>query len=455
MRLPLITILWAWSNWASASAHTFPVRDVPAVVGMELYGREISRPLMKRDTATVGADMTTYVSNFVNVSIGTPPQPMGMLADFLSDTFSVLTEDTHVTNPSCHDNRYCSLLGSYNITKSSSNGTKEVSSDTWYGSSYMVPTDVITVGGTQVNDVEVDLLAIGYPNWNSMGLSPENKSFPYQLVDRDLIRSPSFSLWGNTSESGGAGILFGGINKAKYHGPLQAFAFNKTYGTVSLPLSRFQAHTELKVPTNYTLSSSKPYMLSTQYIITTLPREAVLRMYKDYNISFVGWDGEEPQFGLLPCSRQYTENHTISLIFGDATISTKWSDLFIPWGSPDSERCEFLIQPEKENVNATYSGTIGTSFSNHMYMAINYNNAFIGIAALNENPGSDDILEIGDGPEIPDAVGDFPTSIVPYTKPTPTPTASTSTSTGLASMPTYMSGGMFVGVAGAALVAAF
>ncbi|KAJ5365759.1 hypothetical protein N7517_008645 [Penicillium concentricum] len=454
MRQSLITALWAWSNWASASADIFSVRDVPAVVGMELYGREISRPLMKRDTATLGANMATYLSNFVNISIGTPPQPMGMLVDLLTETISIITEDTRVTKPECQENRYCSLLGSYNITESSSNGTKEIPSQLSYGSPYTVPTDTITIGGTQVKDVELELQGVGYYNWNSIGLSADNTSFPYQLVDRGLIRSPSFSLWGNTSESGGAGLLFGGINKAKYHGPLQAFGFNKTYGTVSLPLSRFQAHTDSNIPTNYTLSSSKPYMLSAQYVTTTLPKEAVLRLYKDYNISFEGWDGEEPQFGLLPCSRK-SENHTISLIFGDATISAKWSDFFTPWGSADSERCNFLIQPEEENVNATYSGTIGTMFSDRMYMAINYNNAFVGIAALNGNPGPDDIMEIGDGPEIPDAVGDFPTSIVPYKKPKPTVSTSTSTSTGLASMPTYMSGGMFVGVAGAALVAAF
>jgi hypothetical protein len=37
----------------------------------------------------------------------------------------------------------------------------------------------------------------------------------------------------------------------------------------------------------------------------------------------------------------------------------------------------------------------------------------------------------------------------------PTASGISGPSTGLASMPTYMSGGMFVGVAGAALVAAF
>ncbi|KAJ5211124.1 hypothetical protein N7491_010944 [Penicillium cf. griseofulvum] len=448
----LITALWVWSNWASASAHTFPVRDVPAVIGMDLYGYKISKPQLKRDTATLATNVLNETGYFINISIGTPPQPMGMLVDLLTPEIYVMSEDTHNAKSKCQENRYCSSFGSYNISESSSNSTKEIPSQYKWASPYTVPTDILTIGGTQVKDVGLSLTKVSFDNWNSIGLSPDNQSFPYQLVDQDLIRSPSFSIWGNTSESGGAGIIFGGINKAKYHGPLQAFGFNITTGVVSLPLSRFQVQTDSNVPTNYTISSPKPYTLSAQYITTTLPRDIVLRMYKDYNISFVGWEGQDPQFGLLPCSRQ-TENHTVSLIFGDATISAPWSDLFRPWDSKYGERCSFLIQPEDENENATFSGRIGTSFSDHMYMAINYNNAFVGVAALNGNPGPDDIVEIGDGPEIPDAVGDFPTSIVPYTK--PKPTVSTSTSTGLASMPTYMSGGMFVGVAGAALVAAF
>ncbi|OQE38438.1 hypothetical protein PENCOP_c008G08628 [Penicillium coprophilum] len=453
MRQSLLTAL-AWSNWASASAnvHTFPVqRDVPAVVGMDLYGREVSRPLMKRDTATLGTDMFNHISNTVNVSIGTPPQSVGMMVDFLTATFDVFYEDTRWTKSECREIRYCALYGSYNATKSTSNVTKEIPNR--WGDPYEEFTDTVTLGGTKVKNVELRRLTIEYGNYNSIGLSPNNESFPYQLVDRGLIRSPSFSLWGNSSEEGGAGILFGGINKAKYHGPLQAYSFNKTWGSVSIPLSKFQVQTESETPTNYTLSSSKPYMLSAQYIITTLPKDAVLRMYQDYNISYVGWNDDDPQFGLLPCSRQYTETRTVSLFFGNATISANWSDLFVPWGSADSERCSFLIQPE-DDLNSSYAGRIGTKFSERMYMTINYNNAFVGVAALNENPGPDDIVEIGDGPEIPDAVGDFPTSIVPYKKPKPTVSMSTSTSTGLASMPTYMPGGMFVGVAGAALVAA-
>ena len=63
MRQSLVTALWAWSYWASASAsaHTFPERDVPAVISMDLYGSKISKPLQKRDTATLATNVLNEV----------------------------------------------------------------------------------------------------------------------------------------------------------------------------------------------------------------------------------------------------------------------------------------------------------------------------------------------------------------------------------------------------------
>jgi hypothetical protein len=88
-----------------------------------------------------------------------------------------------------------------------------------------------------------------------------------------------------------------------------------------------------------------------------------------------------------------------------------------------------------------------------------YNSHFVGVAALNENPDPDEILGICNDPNIPDAAGDLPAFIVPYLPRTTTAKRpSNSTSTGLAAMPTipsYRASGLFVGVAGAALVAAF
>lgn len=294
-----------------------------------------------------------------------------------------------------------------------------------------------------------------------MGIGPHNTSLPYMLVDRGLIRSPSFSIWNSVSRSGQgakAGVLFGGVNKAKYHGPLQAYPSEKADYRVNIPLSGLSVRTDSNVSTSYSFGSARPFQLSNTLAITTLPNDTVKALYKDLDISWRGYgDG---QFGVLDCSRQYTENRTISLSFRNTTISVPWGDFFTPYGSKsEPELCNFDIWPvDPEAENPSYAGRLGYGFTQHMYIAVDYNSNFIGVAPLNENPGPDQILEIGDGPKIPDAVGDFPSSIVPYSPVTTTATRpSTSTSTGLAAVqtiPSYRSGGVFAGVAGAALLVA-
>jgi hypothetical protein len=164
--------------------------------------------------------------------------------------------------------------------------------------------------------------------------------------------------------------------------------------------------------------------------------------------------GENVSLGALNCSRQHTENHTISLVFGNATISAPWSDFFEPWN--DDNRCLFNIQPRDNHyLSSEYAGQIGFKFIQHMYLAVDYDNFFVGVAPLNHNPGPDHILEIGSGPKLPDAVGDFPATITPNT---PSLTVVTSTSTAQAAMRTIPAEKsmthLMAGLAGAVLLAA-
>lgn len=80
----------------------------------------------------------------------------------------------------------------------------------------------------------------------------------------------------------------------------------------------------------------------------------------------------------------------------------------------------------------------------------------VGIAPVNQNPGKDEILEIGTQvPQFPGGVGDFPEKVTAYT-PAPTETVVTETSDGSAPMRTAgpaARGYMLSGAAGALLLA--
>jgi hypothetical protein len=86
-----------------------------------------------------------------------------MLVDLLAPEFYVITEDTNYENSKCRENSLCTSFGSYNISESSSNSTKEIpSKHKWSSSPDTIRTDIITIGGTQVKDVGLSLIKVTY-----------------------------------------------------------------------------------------------------------------------------------------------------------------------------------------------------------------------------------------------------------------------------------------------------
>lgn len=248
------------------------------------------------------------------------------------------------------------------------------------------------------------------------------------MADQGLLKSPSFSIWSNITENRHGGLLFGGVNSAKYRGSLQAYPPGEDQ-EVSIPLEKFQVRSGSDTTKEYEISS-KPCLLGSVQTRTYLPNDTVQQMYKDCNISWIGFKGSEPEFGTLDCDRKNAENDTVSLVFGDAIISAPWSDLIMPWTSPDV--CLFNIQPSSEgffdhNIYGRHNGTI---FTHRMYIAVNYKGRFVGVATMNQHPGPDHIVEIDDGMKLPDAVEHSSSSVPAHTG--GATAATTSTSTGLA-----------------------
>jgi hypothetical protein len=249
------------------------------------------------------------------------------------------------------------------------------------------------------------------------------------LVDQGFISSPSFSLWSDPSLDHQGHLLFGGVNEAMYEGPLQAFPFT---GSVSLPVAAVVVESSGNSTTGPTssrhnLTDSPAAILSTRDIYTFLPNETVRQIYADLSITPVFEFNSS--IGFVDCARLNSENRTVSLMFGNVTISVPWSALF---DRPDNNTCEFTIvayEPYKAVGLLGSTPQIGAIFLQYMYLAVDYDNMFAAVAPLNPNPGPDRILEIGNGPRIPDADGHFPATITTYGAYVPTPTASPSTTT--------------------------
>ncbi|KAL6905154.1 aspartic peptidase domain-containing protein [Trichoderma evansii] len=418
-----------------ALAASAPTLRQVAALSLQLTKREkpavLSIPV---DYHAVSAEFITEATTpLVNVTVGTPPQAVRVAVDLQDSITSVLVPDIPKYDPTfsakgynCSDDDYCTLMGYFDPDKSST--FKSIPDP---GSMSNPSTDVVSVGGQRVDSVPMSLFNI-YPGaYSTLGMA-HHPSFPFILVDQGFINSPSFSLWSDTSTDNKGHLLLGGINKAMYEGPLQAFPFPVPNSTVSLPIASVVVENSGNSTTGPATSrhdlANSPAILSTLDSHTFLPSNTVQQIYADLGITptFVqSFNGSIP---FIDCARQQLENHTISLLFGNVTISAPWSALVQSLGNNTCELSIYPYNPDRPFGPGSQI-QIGAIFLRHMYLAVDYENMFAAVAPLNLNPGLDDIIEIGNGPRIPDADGKFPATITTYGVYTPTPTTEVLTTT--------------------------
>ncbi|GFN17282.1 hypothetical protein AtubIFM55763_004273 [Aspergillus tubingensis] len=404
--------------------------------------------VVKRDSLkTVEAPLVIYGDSYwMNSSIGTPPQSLSFLLDLTrSRVEPAYTLDEDYT---CSDDELCSEFGFYKPTDSSTYQHLTYTQKHDAGVDYTY-TDTITLGDHAADQVPLDMYLLSYISYSSLGLSSVNTSFPYILVDRGLTTSPSFSLIGDNGNTTTPSIIFGGINTSKFNGPLQAFSFADHTITnnpfVTLEADSLQLTTNTNDNSTYPIPSSTPMMLRTDELITYLPNSTVQSLYNDLNITTDGVISSSRFYGVLPCSRQESEFHTFSLVIGNMTFSVGWDELFVPWTRDGL--CKFGIQAQESDYKT--HAELGVPFVRRMYVAVDYNNQFVGVATLKDDDdqdgGEDEVVEIGTGTALPSAVGDWPASITAYTPAASTGTAAatltftTATSSGGGVVPTGLS----------------
>ncbi|KAL4925317.1 aspartic peptidase domain-containing protein [Aspergillus undulatus] len=200
---------------------------------------------------------------------------------------------------------------------------------------------------------------------NTLAASPNASSILDSLVENGQIDSRSFSLWNNSKIDEQAEVLFGGVNTAKYHGVMQIHSIPEN-SAPSLP-----------VQVNYHFSS--------------LPEKWKDLIYSALNITETSID----------CARR-TENHTISLVIGDATISGPWSNFIFQYGSlnvgegteEDADAvCYIFIGTDPDDPRTP---TIGSEFVRNTYLAVDYDSKMVGLAPLSTDPARDDIRSLED-----------------------------------------------------------
>ncbi|KAL4742395.1 aspartic peptidase domain-containing protein [Aspergillus similis] len=460
-----------------AAERSIPVikRDHPAVISAKLHVPPAPAvpTLQARNTVTGPAlkDSTSGQGGYwLNVSIGTPPQPVALLVDAQDTGIVVMYPGSK--NVNCSEYRYCEFYGQFTPWNSSSFASND---EDWQQEfpTFFSGSDTLSVGDSKLVNTSLGLVAVdNISSYSSIGTGPYNTSFPYQLVDRGLINTPSFSVWRDAVPNADAdleqdpnlspgGLIFGGINAAKFNGPLHAFSFRDSLPSMTLPVHGVQIHVDPAAGLPSTANSSTTevlinstfvetlFDLQTRYVSTYVPLETAMTIYNALNLTTDRRDDGYYSAPEIPCSRK-AENHTLTFLIGSAAFDIPWTAFLRPSHIPSRGICAFHIQPPYEE-DPLFQGTLGSTLLSHLYLAVDYNSMMVGIAPVNRNPPQDAILEIGtEAPQFPGGVGDFPETVTAYT-PAPTETIATETSDGWAAMRTAAPG-VLPAVAGAVLI---
>ncbi|CRG83323.1 aspartic-type endopeptidase (OpsB), putative [Talaromyces islandicus] len=387
------------------SAITLHKRDVPAVVELPLERRQSAEPLSKRDSpVNVSITNEGQTGYLLNLTLGNPAQTFSLGLDTGSSDLWVNVANS--TKCSASDDP-CKPFGLYNASASSdykpvnaSFNATYAGGDNAYGS---YATDTLGLGSTKIKDFQFIVAESSTDNQGIAGIgykistyeaAHENKEYdnlPYALVTSGATKSAAYSLWLNDVRSSTGTILFGGVNKAKYHGELQTLPIVPVYNDYySLAI----ALTGVSVQTS---SSSKSYTdnlplavsLDTGTSFTALPESLVNKIYKDLDVTYV----EKSNAAYIDCDAT-DKDYNVTYSFSGAEITVGISELVLDFQQPGfpTGTCAFGLVPSQPGVNL-----LGDTFLRSAYVVYDLENNEISLANTNFNPGDDDILEIGIG----------------------------------------------------------
>ncbi|EEP78278.1 hypothetical protein UREG_03123 [Uncinocarpus reesii 1704] len=428
--------------WSLAIATTFlqtteavqlVKRSTPAVVGFELERKKIVNPVdydkrrqrrqndkPKVVNQVLDNEKTLY---FCNLTLGTPPQQLRMHIDTGSSDLWVNTPGSTI----CRDRRnLCEVGGTYDPQRSST--YKRINDDfniTYADGSGAVGdyvTDTLKFGGVTLDDFQ---FAVGYQSTSREGVlgigftsnevqavrndQPPYPNLPQALVDAKLINSNAYSIWLNDLDASKGEILFGGVNKAKFHDSLKSVPVvsrRTGYQDLAVALTGLSVKTadgEQRFP-----SANFPFsvVLDTGSSLCYLPNAIVADIYDAVSAVY------DSQFGAayVPCDIASTKADLV-FTFSEPNISVGMDELVINPGpnrngetlqfDDGTDACIFGIAPAQGSVSI-----LGDTFLRSAYVVYDLENEEISLAQTRFNTSDSEILEIQSGRDgVPDATG--------------------------------------------------
>ncbi len=289
--------------------------------------------------------------------------------------------------------------------------------------------DDLTIGGVVIKGMEFGimyhstvvsgLLGVGFPGIEFLAASGygEYNNLPILLVNQGYIQSAAYSLWLNGEQGTSGSILFGGVDTDKFYGSLVALPL------VPGPYPSIEAFFVILQEVRMRNSAGNlidlnggtnpgAFVLDSGTTMTLLPAALAQSIFTAVNAVISNGSA------YVDCSLA-SSLFTVEYKFTGITISVPMSQLILPQNLSPTQ-CLFGIQSSTIGIYI-----LGDSFLSSAYVVYDLDNEKVHLAQAVINTTSENVIEIGSGPDaVPSVTGvhiNPSTTTSSMITPTPTP----------------------------------
>ncbi len=430
-----------WSLYALITSSYFPLasaakddlgQPVPAskpnVLSFDV-DRQVRRsieagqvPRLRKRASTLSASLdNAQVLYFINLTLGTPPQKFRVQLDTGSSDLWVLGQQSDLCT---QQPAQCQVSGTFNHSVSStfkevSNNFQIVYGDGSYAEG-IYATDTLGIGGQTIDTLQFGIgqrvtategiMGLGFAALEAsvattQGSGPTGgtlqgySTLVEHLASSGRIASRAYSLWLNDVGASLGQILFGGIDTAKFTGPLMSMPMDKTQGSsnateffvtltgIGLTNANGQSNSLTISNTPALLDSGTSYVYLPQSVIDQILQNIPAQMNK--------------QLGLyvLPNCNLQNYNGSIDFSFSNLKIRVPLSEIIVNGYFSDGTAISYADGSPAcilSTLSDSSSGFIvlGDTFLRSAYVVYDLENQQIAMAQTDFNATGSNVVEI-------------------------------------------------------------
>jgi Eukaryotic aspartyl protease len=396
----------------------------PKVVGFA-FKKEVRRDIPHLHPRAESAEISlgnAKILYFLNVTIGTPPQPFSLQLDTGSSDIWIPSSESNV----CIQSTEACQLGAFDSSASSTfvdvlrnafqiqyvDGS-EIQGD--YIADVLSMGDRVTLqnmtmGLASTASTALGIMGIGYPAGESVVALDPTAVYPNiidQMVKQGVINSRAYSLYLNDLTADSGNILFGGVDTNKYSGDLIALPVQDDAESGDLT-SFTVAFTGLTVVD----SSGRSQLTRDNIAVPAILDSGTTKTYFPDDLANailegVGVTTDETLGDVVPCS---VGNEEATFVFefggkGGATINVSLSQFVTPLLNFDSSAPTFEDGSEACSFGISAAGNdpvlFGDTFLRSAYVVYDLDNNEIALAQAAFGAPSSNIKEFSAGGAIP------------------------------------------------------